>query len=87
MDCDPPGRQAAAEIATTLRAASIATEVVDLWPDRSDGYDLTDRILERWRTWTAPRAARTIALLLRPVPPVHSNRPRAHPRNTKEEAR
>jgi hypothetical protein len=35
MDCDPPGRRAAAQIATTLRTASIATELVDLWPDRS----------------------------------------------------
>jgi hypothetical protein len=82
MDCDAPGRRAAVEIAKSLRAAAIPTEVVDLWPDRHDGYDLTDRILERRRTRTDPRAARTIASLVRPVPPVHVNRTRARARGT-----
>lgn len=87
MDCDTPGRRAADEIATALQAAGVPVEVADLWPDRHDGYDLTDRILERRRTRTDPRAARTIASLLRPVPPVHANRTRARARSTKEVAR
>jgi hypothetical protein len=56
MDCDAPGRRAAGEVAKSLRAADIPTDVVDLWPDRGDGYDLTDRLLERRRTRTVPRA-------------------------------
>jgi hypothetical protein len=87
MDCDAPGRRAADEVAKSLRAAAIPTDVVDLWPDRHDGYDLTDCILERRRTRTDPRAARTIASLLRPVPPVHANRTRARARSTEEVAR
>jgi hypothetical protein len=55
MDCDAPGRRAADEIAKSLRAAAIPIDIVDLWPDRDDGYDLTDRILERRRTRTDPR--------------------------------
>ena len=47
MDCDAPGRRAADEIAASLDRAPKRVEVVDLWPDRDDGYDLTDRILER----------------------------------------
>jgi len=87
MDCDEPGRRAADEIATSLRAAAIPTDVVDLWPDRRDGYDLTDRILERRRTRSRPRAARTIASLLRPVPSVHHNRARPGARKIQEAAR
>ena len=87
MDCDPPGRRAAGEIAKSLRAAAFPTDVVDLWPDRHDGYDLTGRILERRRTRTDPRAARTIASLLRPVPPVHANRTRARARSIQEVSR
>ncbi|MGZ4233802.1 MAG: toprim domain-containing protein [Solirubrobacteraceae bacterium] len=67
MDCDAPGRGAADEIANALLVAAIHADVVDLWPDRHDGYDLTDRILERRRPRTVPRAAFTIASLLRPV--------------------
>lgn len=64
MDSDTPGRRAAGEIATALGAASIPTEIVDLWPDRNDGYDLTDRILERRRLRPALSVARTIGSLL-----------------------
>lgn len=87
MDCDAPGRRAADEIATALQAMGVPVEVVDLWPDRHDGYDLTDRILERRCARSDPRAVRTIASLLRPVPPVHANRRRAPARNTQEVAR
>jgi len=86
MDCDAPGRRAAVEIATSLQAAAVHAEVVDLCPDRHDGYDLTNRILER-RTRTSSRAPWTIASLLRPVPSVHHNRARAGARNTQEAAR
>ncbi len=87
MDCDEPGRQAAREVATSLRAAAIPTDVVDLWPDRLDGYDLTDRILERRFTRISPPTARTTAALLRSVPSVHHNRTRARARNSQEAAR
>jgi len=86
MDCDAPGRRVANEIATTLRPASIQTEVVDLWPDRSDGYDLTDRILDHRRARAGSRAPRTLSALLRPVPPVHPKRTRVRARSTREVA-
>ncbi len=87
MDCDEPGRRAAEGIATSLRAATIDTEVIDLWPDRQDGYDLTDRILERQRTRSRLPGARTVASLLRPVPSAHRIRVWARVRNTEEVAR
>jgi hypothetical protein len=87
MDCDAPGRRAADEIAKSLRAVAIPTEILDLWPDRYDGYDLTGRILERRQARSGPRAARTIASLLRPVPPVCAKRTRARARSTHEVAR
>jgi hypothetical protein len=83
MDCDSPGREAAHEIATSLGQVAEAVEIVDLWPDRHDGYDLTDRILERRRSRSGLPVARTIASLLRPVPHRHpTQRPpaRAEPR-------
>ncbi|MGI8559040.1 MAG: toprim domain-containing protein [Solirubrobacteraceae bacterium] len=86
MDCDGPGRHAADEIAKGLHAAAVPTEIIDLWPDRHDGYDLTDRILERRRTRPGPRATRTIASLLRPVVSVQHDL-RADPRTAKEAAR
>lgn len=42
MDCDHQGRAAARRIAAELRAQNLAAEILDLDPDRSDGYDLTD---------------------------------------------
>lgn len=44
MDCDPPGRAAATRIEQALRAAGVAVEVVDLAPDRDDGFDVTDAL-------------------------------------------
>lgn len=79
MDCDAPGRRAADEVANALRVADVCAEVIDLWPGRHDGYDLTDRILERGRTRTSLPAASSIASLLRAVRPVEPNRPRARP--------
>ena len=67
MDCDEPGRRAANEIATSLTRVAEAVNLIDLWPDRHDGYDLTDRILERRRARQRPSRPRTVASLLRPV--------------------
>lgn len=87
MDCDPPGRAAAARIAASLSAAGIRVEVVDLAPDRSDGYDLTDRILEGRRQHPGTLNTRAVAALLRPFPAVSQTRTRARARNTQEAAR
>ena len=67
MDCDPPGRHAADRIARSLNALATANEVVDLCQDRHDGYDLTDRILERRRARVRPSVPSTSASLLRPT--------------------
>jgi DNA primase len=48
MDCDEQGRMAAATIANDLSRVS-DVHVLDLAPDRNDGYDLTDRLLEGWQ--------------------------------------
>jgi len=45
MDCDTHGRAAAERIARDLSHLA-TTQVVDLAPDREDGYDLTDWLLE-----------------------------------------
>jgi DNA primase len=78
MDCDAPGRRAADEVANALRVADVRAEVVDLSPDRHDGYDLTDHILERGRARTSSPAACSIASLLRrsgPSTPMERGRP------------
>jgi hypothetical protein len=71
MDCDPAGRRAANQIHASLRAAAISSEIVDLWPDREDGYDLTDRIVERKRQRPGRLTAAAVASLLAPIPAVH----------------
>jgi len=45
MDCDEQGRTAAAAIADELSLASEA-QILDLAPDRNDGFDLTDRLAD-----------------------------------------
>jgi hypothetical protein len=47
IDCDRAGRQAAQRIAGDLDAAGATARVIDLPPDRDDGYDLTDWLGER----------------------------------------
>jgi hypothetical protein len=42
MDCDRPGREAAARIADDLTRAGAHARIVDLAPERDDGYDLSD---------------------------------------------
>lgn len=46
MDADPQGRAAAAQIAEDL-ADRAEAEIIDLAPEREDGYDLTDWLVER----------------------------------------
>ncbi len=46
MDCDAEGRRAAMRISADLIAPARTVRVLDLDPDRDDGYDLTDLILE-----------------------------------------
>jgi hypothetical protein len=55
MDCDPAGRHAAVQIAADLRPLA-TVRVVDLDPGRQDGYDLTDRLLQRPHGPLAPGA-------------------------------
>ncbi len=52
MDCDAAGRGAAVKIAAGLRSQARAVDIVDLSPTRSDGFDLTDFIVERGWVWT-----------------------------------
>lgn len=47
MDCDDEGRACAQRIAPDLADADVSGVVVDLAPDRADGYDLTDHLLAR----------------------------------------
>jgi hypothetical protein len=83
MDCDPPGRHAADHIAASLRPAARTVDVIDLWPTRDDGYDLTDRILERRRSRPHSRAVRSLTSLLCPAP----DRRRTSARETQEAQR
>ena len=69
MDCDTPGRRPAEAISRDLAAVAIHPDIVDLWPDRNDGYDLTDRILERrLAKRERPHAVSTVRILLAPHP-------------------
>jgi len=65
MDCDSSGRQAAKAIEASLRDADADAKVdtVDLWPGRSDGYDLTDRIIEQ--RLARPRLLNTCSEVIR----------------------
>jgi hypothetical protein len=42
MDCDRPGRQAAARIAADLERRGVTVGIADLDPRRQDGYDVSD---------------------------------------------
>jgi 5S rRNA maturation endonuclease (ribonuclease M5) len=46
MDCDRPGRQAAARIAQDLERRGIQVGICDLAPSRHDGYDVSDWLRE-----------------------------------------
>lgn len=45
MDCDRAGREAAYRIFADLVPYASDLRVIDLWPEREDGYDLTDFLL------------------------------------------
>jgi Toprim domain-containing protein len=45
MDCDAPGRSAAARVAADLTGVAHHVRTLDLEPSRHDGYDLTDALL------------------------------------------
>jgi DNA primase len=45
FDCDEPGRAAAANRAFALRQAGVDVVSVDLFPGRTDGYDLGDALV------------------------------------------
>jgi len=47
LDCDRAGRRAATRITRDLKAAGVRGSIVDLAPDRDDGYDLSDWLHER----------------------------------------
>lgn len=49
MDCDEQGRAAAAAIESDLSQLGVV-RVLDLAPDRNDGYDLTDWLRQRERS-------------------------------------
>ena len=50
MDCDPPGRNAAAQVAHDLALVAASITIADLDPRRQDGYDLSDHIRARRRS-------------------------------------
>ena len=54
MDSDPAGREAAARIADDLKLAGVHGSIIDLAPDREDGYDLADWLSDR-RDWPVER--------------------------------
>ena len=59
MDCDEQGRAAAAVIESDLSSLG-AVRVLDLAPDRNDGYDLTDWLLERKQSQVASAVGEAI---------------------------
>lgn len=61
MDCDEHGRKASSRIASDLRRAAIVHRVVDLAPDRSDGFDIGD--LAKEASTTAEARDRLLALV------------------------
>jgi len=54
MDCDYAGRAAAIQIASDLNAAGARASIIDLAPDRDDGFDLSDWLDHR-REWPPAR--------------------------------
>ena len=46
LDCDPPGRRCAHHVAQDLTGHATQVAVLDLAPDRANGYDLTDWLID-----------------------------------------
>jgi hypothetical protein len=59
MDCDEQGRAAAAAIESDLSQLGVV-RVLDLAPDRNDGYDLTDWLLQRKQSQVASAVGEAI---------------------------
>ena len=59
MDCDEQGRAAAGAIESDLSSFG-AVRVLDLAPDRNDGYDLADWLLERKQSQVASAVGEAI---------------------------
>ena len=62
MDCDEQGRAAAAAICSDLSSLG-DVRVLDLAPDRNDGYDLTDWLLDEERSEVGMAMSETIAII------------------------
>lgn len=62
MDCDQQGREAAAAIGRDLSSLS-DVRVLDLAPDRNDGYDLTDWLLDEERSEVGVAMSETIPII------------------------
>jgi hypothetical protein len=61
MDCDEQGRAAAAAIGSDL-SSLCDVRLLDLAPDRNDGYDLTDWLLDEERSEVGVAMSETIAM-------------------------
>jgi len=72
FDCDESGRRAAREVAVSLLELGVDVRVVDLDPARSDGYDLTDFLLERGPGELRGRMAADELFSTEPPPPWRS---------------
>jgi hypothetical protein len=72
LDCDRPGREAAAWLAAELLPVAASVRVLDLAPDRSDGYDIGDLVhdeIAAGASWNEIRAWLTSAAdALDPLP-------------------
>lgn len=62
MDCDEQGRAAAAAIGSDLSSLS-DVRMLDLAPERNDGYDLTDWLLDEERSEVGVAMGETIAII------------------------
>ena len=54
FDADDAGRKGAEKIKTLLAAYGLACEALDLFPEKSDGFDIGDAILERLKVQNPP---------------------------------
>lgn len=62
-DCDGPGRAHARATCASLHAAGVAVRLVDLAPEREDGYDASDLLAEH-----GPDAKKAVEKLARSAP-------------------
>jgi len=60
-DCDKPGRKHAHEVAESIHKLGTKVKVIDLAPDRDDGYDLFDFVAEHGANGEATKALRELA--------------------------